>query len=105
MPFLAASDRRISRSTCKIASLLSRLRLCELSESPPHAFGVAESVLGRLYRSLCAAVRNRNLDRLANPVTFRNERERTSARNRIAPEAGKALAVGEAESNHGGRYS
>ncbi len=49
MPFVAASDRRISRSNCKVASLLSRLRLCELSESPAHALGVAESVLGRLY--------------------------------------------------------
>ena len=45
----ATFDRRISRSTRKIASLLSRLRLRELSESPPHALGLGESVLGRLY--------------------------------------------------------
>ena len=50
-------------------------------------------------------MRNGNLDRLANPVTFRNERDRTSAPNRIAPEAGKALAVGEAESTHRGGHS
>ena len=49
MPFLAASDRRISRSNFQIASLLSRIRLRELSESQAHALGVAESVLGRLY--------------------------------------------------------
>src|SRR5262249_47988682 len=49
MPFLATPDRRISRSTCKFADLLSRLGLRELFESPPHALGVAEPVLGRLY--------------------------------------------------------
>ena len=49
MPLPSTFDRWISRSTCKVASLLSRLRLCELSESPPHALGVAESVLGRLH--------------------------------------------------------
>src|SRR6266581_3257570 len=58
MPFLASSDRRISRSNCKIASLLSRLRLCELSESSAHALGMAESVLGRLYRSLYTTLRD-----------------------------------------------
>ena len=69
------------------------------------AVGVVKSVLGWFCRPLRAAVCYGNLDRLANPVTFRNERERTSAPNRIAPEAGKALAVGEAESTHTGGYS
>jgi hypothetical protein len=69
MPLPAASDRGISRSTRKIAGLLSRLRLRELSESPPHALGVGKSVLGRLYRSLCAALRHGNLARFQNRVS------------------------------------
>ena len=49
VPFPSTSDRRIPRSTCKVASLLSSVRLRGLSKSPAHAVGVAESVLGRLY--------------------------------------------------------
>ena len=48
LPLPPTFDRRISRSTCKIASLLSRLRLRELFKPPPYALGVDESVLGRL---------------------------------------------------------
>src|SRR5215471_12396990 len=54
-------DRRFSGSTCKVADLLPRLRLCHLLESPPHALGLDESLLGRLYRSVCATLRDGNL--------------------------------------------
>ena len=46
--------------------MLSRLRLRELFKPAPYALGVDESVLGRLQRSLCAAVCNGRLVRLAN---------------------------------------
>src|SRR5439155_25438302 len=74
-------DRRISRSTCKIANLLSRLRLCELSESPPHALGVAESVLGRFCRSVRPALCYGNLARLADCLDDRNRDSRLLNRN------------------------
>ena len=68
LPLAATSDRRISRSTGKIANLLPRLRLRQLPESPPHALGVAESILGRFYRSLCATLRDGRLARLADSL-------------------------------------
>ena len=71
LPLAATSDRRISRSTVKIADLLPRLRLCHLLESPPHALGVDESLLGRFYRSLCAPLRDGRLARLANRLTVK----------------------------------
>ena len=71
LPLAATSDRRFSRSTVKIADLLPRLRLCHLPESPPHALGVDESLLGRFYRSLCAPLRDGNLARLANRLTVK----------------------------------
>ncbi len=46
--FITTFNRRISRSTCKVANLLSRLRLRELLESASHALGMDESLLGRL---------------------------------------------------------
>ena len=52
----APSDRRISRSALQIANLLPRLRLRQLSQSPPHALGLDEFVLGRIHRSLRAAL-------------------------------------------------
>src|SRR4029450_8445634 len=48
-----------------------RLRLRQLLESPPHALGVAESVVGRLHRSLCATLCNGGLARLANRLTVK----------------------------------
>ena len=52
----APSDRRFSRSSGRIAAGFPRLRLRHLFESPPHALGVDEFVLGRIYRSLRAAL-------------------------------------------------
>src|SRR5437867_1550641 len=53
-----AFGRRISRSIFQITNVLPRLRVRDLFQSPPHALGVAESLLGRLCRSLRASVRN-----------------------------------------------
>src|SRR5438034_4789987 len=78
LPLSAAFDRRISRSTGKVANLLPRLRLRELPESAPHALGMAESVLGRLYRSVRAALCYGNLDRLANRLSVKALRTRTA---------------------------
>src|SRR2546423_3724736 len=72
----ATFDRRISRSAGKIANLLPRLRLRELSESPAHAVGVAEFVLGRLCRSVRAALCYGNLARLADWLNDRNRDSR-----------------------------
>jgi len=41
LSLITTFDRRISRSTCKLAEPLSRLRLRELLESSAHALGVA----------------------------------------------------------------
>src|ERR1043166_4391658 len=54
----ATSGWRISGSIFPRGNVLSRLRLRNLFQSPPHALGVAESVLGRFRRSLRAALRN-----------------------------------------------
>src|SRR6266545_988786 len=53
-----AFGRRISRSIFQITNVLPRLRVRDLFQSPPHALGVAESLLGRLCRSLRPSVRN-----------------------------------------------
>ena len=71
LSFLATLGRWLSRSIFQVTSVLSRLRLRELFQPASHALGVAESVLGRLHRSLRATLRNWHLARLANPVTFR----------------------------------
>ena len=63
LPLPSTSDRRISRSTCKVANMLSRLRLRELFKPAPYALGMDESVLGRLQRSLCATLCNGRLAR------------------------------------------
>ena len=43
--------------------------ITHIFETHIHAVGVAQSVLGRLYRSVCAAVRNGNLDRFQNRLS------------------------------------
>src|SRR5207237_3893594 len=55
---------RISRPACRQANPEDRLRLCKLSESPPHVVRVVQSFLGRLFRSLRAHVFHGRLDRL-----------------------------------------
>jgi len=52
LSFSAAFGRGISRSVFKITKLLPRLRMRELFQSPPHALGMAQFVLGRLRGSL-----------------------------------------------------
>ncbi len=56
-----ASGRWISRPIFAVADMLSRIRVRELFQSPPHALGLAEFVLGRFRRSLRPPVRNGNL--------------------------------------------
>src|SRR5437762_10577393 len=52
LSFPAAFGRGISRSVFKITKLLPRLRMRELFQSPSHALGMAQFVLGRLRGSL-----------------------------------------------------
>jgi hypothetical protein len=52
LSFTATFGGRLSRSIFKIAKLLPRLRVCELLQSPSHALGMAQFVLGRLFRSV-----------------------------------------------------
>jgi len=56
--------------------LLSRLRMRELLQSPAHALGVAQLVLGRLRRSLCAALLDGHLARLANRLSVEATKDR-----------------------------
>ncbi len=65
LPFAPASGWRFSGSIFQITVMLSRLHLRELFQSPPHALGMAQSVLGGLCRSLRPPVLNGCLDRLA----------------------------------------
>src|SRR6266478_7528184 len=69
LSFPATFGRRISRSIFEIADMLSRLRLCDLFQPAPHALGLAKFVLGRLHRSLRAALLNGCLARLANRLS------------------------------------
>ena len=65
LSFAAASGWRIFRSIFESACVLSRLHMRGLFESPSHALGVAQSVLGGLCRSLRAPVCDGCLARLA----------------------------------------
>ena len=65
LPLIATFGWRLSRSIFQIARLLSRLRMRELLQSPAHALGLAQLVLGRLRRSLCAALLDGHLARCA----------------------------------------
>ena len=69
LPLPATFGWRISRSIFQITRLLSRLRMRELLQSPAHALGLAEFVLGRLRRSLCTALLDGHLARLANRLS------------------------------------
>src|SRR5262249_21036032 len=60
-----ALGRRISRSIFPVANMLSRLCMRNLFQPPPHALGVAKSVLGRFCRSVRSAVRDGHLARCA----------------------------------------
>ncbi len=57
LPFAAAFDRRFSGRAVKKAGVCEKLCLRQLPQPPPHALGVAEFVLGRVYRCLCPALR------------------------------------------------
>src|SRR5262249_42701544 len=69
LSFPSPLDRRLSRSTGKIDINVRVLPVCDLLKSAPHALGVAEFVLGRLYRSLRTSVFSGNLARLSDPLT------------------------------------
>src|SRR6266700_2803092 len=69
LPLIATFGWRLSRSIFQIARLLSRLRMRELLQSPAHALGLAQLVLGRLRRSLCTALLDGHLARLANRLS------------------------------------
>ena len=68
LSFPAAFGRGISRSVFKITKLLPRLRMRELFQSPSHALGMAQFVLGRLRGSLRAILLDGRLARLTNSV-------------------------------------
>src|SRR6266478_2010288 len=57
------SCRRFIGSIFEIANMLSRLHVRDLFQSPPHALGEAEFVLGRFRRSLRAPLCNGDLAR------------------------------------------
>jgi hypothetical protein len=65
LSLIAPFGRRVFGSIFQITDMLSCLHLRNLLQSAPHALGLAESVLGGLYRSVCAALCGGRLDRLA----------------------------------------
>src|SRR5437879_3296502 len=65
MPFPAPFGRRLARRTGGRAAATKNLSLCELSEPPPHAVGLAQPVLGRIHRPLRPPVCDGSMDRLA----------------------------------------
>ena len=69
LPLIATFGWRLSRSIFQITRLLSRLRMRELLQSPAHALGLAQLVLGRLCRPLCTALLDWHLARLANRLS------------------------------------
>src|SRR5437867_967590 len=77
LSFTASPGGRGNRPAFPSADLPKRLSLRELLQSSPHALGLAESVLGRVLRSLRAAVFDGHLARLAPAVNGRAQRPMT----------------------------
>src|ERR1044072_2285283 len=72
LPFAAASGWRSFRSIFESACVLSCLHLRGLFESPSHSLGMAQSILGRLCRSLRPPLCDGRLARLAAPIAARD---------------------------------